>query len=71
MSETTYAAELDNDAQVVRVIVGDAQWATDNLGGTWVDSPHKVGAGWAYIDGQIIPPEPDPQFDDPLQYNVI
>ena len=28
-----YAAELDDNAQVLRVIVGTAQWATDNLGG--------------------------------------
>jgi hypothetical protein len=69
-NEPTYAAHIV-DGVVADVIVGTAEWATEHLGGTWVDSPVKVGAGWAYIDGQIIPPEPDPQFDDPLQYNVI
>ena len=71
MTDRTYAANII-DGQVAQVIVGTAEWAVDNLGGTWVDSPVKVGTGWAYIDGQIIPPEPDPDdLDDPLQYNVI
>jgi hypothetical protein len=60
----TYAAELNDDV-VVRVIVGTAQWATDNLGGTWVDSPVKVGSGWTHIDGQIVPPEPNPDVELP------
>jgi hypothetical protein len=54
----TYAAELDNNDTVIRVIVGTADWATDNLGGRWVNSP-KCGPGWRYIDGEILPPEPD------------
>jgi hypothetical protein len=57
----TYAAELDEQDEVIRVIVGDHQWATDNLGGRWVDSL-KCGPGWLYIDGQIVPPSPYPSW---------
>ena len=68
MSDPTYAAHII-DGLVARVIVGTAQWATDNLGGTWVDSPVKVGSGWTYDGTNIVPPPaPEP---DPLQYNVI
>jgi hypothetical protein len=62
----TYAAELDDNV-VVRVIVGTAQWATGNLGGTWVDSPVKAGPGWTYDGTDVVPPpapEPDAQGDD-------
>jgi len=62
----SYAAELNDDGVVVRVIVGTAAWATDNLGGTWVDSPGKVGTGWTYDGTDIVPPpapEPDDQAD--------
>lgn len=52
----TYAAELNDDNIVVRVIVGTAQWAADNLGGRWVDSAEKVGAGWVWDGEQIVPP---------------
>jgi len=55
----TYAAELDEQDFVIRVIVGDADWANDNLGGRWVPSP-KAGPGWRYVDGEIVPPEPEP-----------
>ncbi len=58
----TYAANII-DGVVAQVIVGTADWAVDNLGGMWVDSLVKVGAGWAYIDGHIVPPAPDPQPD--------
>jgi hypothetical protein len=63
----TYAAEL-NDNVVIRVIVGTAEWATENLGGQWVDSPTKVGIGWQLIDGVITAPEPPehtPEDDTP------
>jgi hypothetical protein len=43
----TYAAHIV-DNQVTEVIVGTAEWATDNLGGQWVDSPVKVGIGWTF-----------------------
>ena len=52
----TYAAELDDNDTVVRVIVGDADWANEHLGGRWVESP-KAGPGWRYVDGEIVPPE--------------
>jgi hypothetical protein len=68
----TYAAELDDNDVVVRVIVGTAQWAVKHLSGEWVDSPVKVGAGWTYDGTNIVPPPaPEPDLDDPLQYNVI
>jgi hypothetical protein len=57
----TYAAELNEQDEVIRVIVGDYQWATNNLGGRWVDTP-KCGPGWLYIDGQIVPPSPYPSW---------
>jgi hypothetical protein len=58
----TYAAELDDDV-VVRVIVGTAQWAVEHLGGVWVDSPVKAGAGWTFDGTEIVPP-PAPEPDD-------
>jgi hypothetical protein len=60
-NEPTYAAHIV-DGVVAQVIVGTADWATDNLGGTWVDSPHKVGTGWELVDGVIRPPAPDPSW---------
>jgi hypothetical protein len=66
VSDLTYSAELDDDGVVVRVIVGTAQWATDNLGGTWVDPPELVGIGWTFDGTDIVPPpapEPDDQDD--------
>lgn len=49
-----YAAEIV-DGQVVRVLVGDAQWCHDNLGGFWVDSDVLVGIGWEWdpVEGFI------------------
>jgi len=57
----TYAAELNDNNEVIRVIVGDHQWAADNLGGRWVDSS-KCGPGWRYIDGHIVLPPPYPSW---------
>jgi hypothetical protein len=62
----TYAAELDDDNVVVRVIVGTADWATDMLGGRWVDSAEKVGAGWVWDGEQIVPPVVEELPDDLL-----
>ena len=60
----TYAAEL-NDNVVVRVIVGTAQWATEHLGGVWVNIDHKAGPGWTYDGTDIVPPPaPDVDSDD-------
>jgi hypothetical protein len=66
---STYAAELNDDNIVVRVIVGAAEWAADMLGGRWVDSPVKVGAGWVWDGEAIVPPvveDPGDEFDDLL-----
>jgi hypothetical protein len=66
MTERTYAAELDDTDTVLRVIVGTAEWAADSLGGRWVNSAVKVGAGWSWDGTQIVPPptpEPDELFD--------
>jgi hypothetical protein len=62
MTGHTYAAHII-DGLVAQVIVGTAQWAADNLGGTWVDSPEKVGIGWIYDGTDIVPP-PAPEPDD-------
>ena len=59
----TYAAELDHTNTITRVIVGTAQWATEMLGGNWVDTPEKVGPGWQYVDGQIVPPGERPTVE--------
>lgn len=62
----TYAARIE-DGTVVQVIVGDAGWAADRLGGVWLNSPVKVGIGWQTVDGQIVPPPvPDPEMGDDL-----
>jgi hypothetical protein len=58
----TYAAQLDNDKVAIRGIVGTADWATEHLGGVWVDCDHKFGAGWEHIDGGLRPPAPDPSW---------
>lgn len=54
----TYAAEII-DGVVTQVIVGDAQWAIDYLGGFWVDTDSLVGIGWTWdeING-FQPPSP-------------
>ena len=62
MSDLTYAAELDDDGVVLRVIVGTAQWAIEHLGGVWVDPPELVGIGWTYNGTNIVPP-PAPDID--------
>jgi hypothetical protein len=61
----TYAAELDENNIVQQVIVGTAEWATDNLGGTWVDCD-PCGPGWVYVDGEMVPPYVEPDEDEEL-----
>ena len=62
-----YAAELDENGVVLRVIVGDAEWATEHLGGVWVDPPELVGIGWLFDGEQIVPPpSPEPDENDVL-----
>ena len=66
----TYAGELDADGVCLRCIVGTAEWAETNLGGTWQDSPTKVGVGWTWseADGWRPPqPSPDCVWDDAVQ----
>lgn len=66
MSNNTYSAKIDNGI-VTQVIVGNASWATETLGGFWVDTPTKVGGGWTWneTDGfqppVIIVEEPSPE----------
>lgn len=60
----TYAAELNDNDEVVQVIVGTAEWATVHLGGRWVDTPHKCGPGWVWNGDDIVPPEPEPEPED-------
>lgn len=55
MSERKYAAELDDTDSVVRVIVGDAEWATEMLGGRWVDSEQKLGISWRSRQRGFVP----------------
>jgi len=53
-----YAAKIE-DGTVVQVIRGDADWATDRLGGVWVPSEDKVGQGWGYTKTYgLRPPKP-------------
>lgn len=62
----TYAAELDVDNCVLRVIVANPAWATEHLGGTWVaaDETQQTGRypgiGYRY----------DPDYDDFLPWRV-
>ncbi len=60
--DRSYAAELNGSGRVTRVIVGSAEWATDNLGGVWIDSDDKVGAGWERYEGGLRPPAPFPSW---------
>lgn len=58
----TYAAEIV-DGIVTQVIVGDASWAIERLGGQWIDSDTLVGIGWTWTsaDGFSPPVEPSPE----------
>lgn len=60
MSET-YAAKIENGV-VTQVIVGDAWWAIERLGGLWIDSdtPVWIGGTWDEING-FQPPAPPEQ----------
>jgi hypothetical protein len=44
----TYATEIDPDNLALRCIVGTAEWATVNLGSTWIGTDYKVGIGWMW-----------------------
>lgn len=59
MSNRTYSYRIENGV-VVEGLVGLAQWATENFGGFWVESPVKVwiGGTWTETDGFQPPAEP-------------
>ena len=54
-----YAAELDDNNVVVRVIVGQPDWAADNLDGAWICSETKVGVGWIWDGYEFVMPADD------------
>jgi hypothetical protein len=56
-----YAAQIENGV-VTQVIVGDAEWASDRLGGTWVGTEKLVGIGWTYDDNGFRPAQPYPSW---------
>ena len=51
----SYCAQIDSESIVTEVIVGDSAWATENLGGTWVDVVEATD-GYEYIDDTVDPP---------------
>ena len=55
-----HAARHDADGNITKVIVGDAQWAQDNIGGgTWVDcGAARPDLTWKYVGGEFQPPAP-------------
>ena len=64
--ERTYAGKVV-DGIVVDAIVGTAQWAIENLGGEWYDSPMKIWVPgiWDEMKGfqPILGPENDNEQD--------
>jgi hypothetical protein len=60
----TYAAHVTNGI-VTQVIVGNATWANEMLDGEWLDTATLVGIGWLLVDGEIVPPAPDPTDIEP------
>jgi hypothetical protein len=57
-----YSANIENGI-VVQVIVGNSIWATENLGGMWLDTEFLVGIGWTWneIEG-FRSPQPYPSW---------
>jgi hypothetical protein len=61
-----YAAKVEGGT-VTQVIVGDATWAVERLGGVWLPSDTLVGIGWQVVDGEIVPPPAaEPEFTGDL-----
>lgn len=60
MSNNSYAGELSEQNTCIRCIVGTAAWATENLGGTWKDSAHKIGTDWKWSEENGWEPPPPP-----------
>ncbi len=59
----TYAAKIE-DGVVVQVIVGNAEWAFNALGGVWVDSDMLIGKGWLWDGASFVEP-PEESTDEP------
>jgi len=55
------AARINEHGVVEQCIVGTAEWATERLGGTWVNTELKVSAGWTY--------SPEEGFRSPKPYH--
>lgn len=56
------SAEI-NGEQVIRSIIGTVEWATETLGGTWVDAHDiGVGPGWTYVEGEFRYPPTYPSW---------
>jgi hypothetical protein len=62
-----YCALVANST-VTEIIVGDIDWATENLQGDWHDlglEPLTVAIGWIYdADTDTFIAPPDPEVDD-------
>lgn len=56
----TYAAQIENGV-ILQVIVGDASWATERLGGFWVDTDTLVGIGWTWDETNGFQPPAPPE----------
>ena len=54
-----YAAKIENGV-VKQIIAGGAVWATDKLGGDWIDATNKnVTIGFTYTEEEgFRPPKP-------------
>ena len=53
------AAKVSKEGIVEQCIVGNAEWASSRLGGTWIDTEIKVGRGWTYSEEHgFRPPQP-------------
>lgn len=51
---------LVEDGTITKIIIGEVQWAIDNLGGNWIDvSNTKCAKGWTYTEENgLIPKQP-------------
>lgn len=60
MDDINYAVRVD-DGVVTQALVGTAEWASNEFGGTWVNSSQKVwiGGTWTEEEG-FRPPKPSP-----------
>mgnify|MGYP001553094735 CR=1 FL=1 len=56
-------AKVNEQGIVEQCIVGEAEWASRNLGGMWVNTEKKVGIGWTYdFTYGFRPPQPYPSW---------